>query len=440
MQYFINRDGEEFGPYETQEVLDHLKAGTLRYDDRAWHEGMSDWKPLAEALGLLDRPPAEQTAPAAKIVRAVPRQPAPVYRPPSASAPVAGKTAGSKNLLIAGAALCVIAIVAGYTLGKGSRGNNTVPSPQAANQPSQPAPASSDWLKDSEKNAPAPASTVEAKPASTPDEPAAPTTPAIAATQPGGPGADASAIAQAAPQETPVATAPPEPPVAESAPARPVPPAPAATAPTYAQAAPARAATPRTLPMALPTPWVAPQPAVPVAQPFVPVAPAAGDPNKHSVTLEVKSLTAGSGAATTSGQYVYGSSTTYTKAQKINIHVRNLKHEPDEVEVEWFFFGKPATGNKRFMYDKGIKKLAIKAGGWEDTQVTSKELESKVYNYDTTNQYKRGQKAEGWIVRVKAGEKIIALQASSATLEDLAKNPGEFESVLKAPVPPGLSD
>jgi hypothetical protein len=48
MDIFILRAGQETGPYTPHEVHDRLASGRLTSQDLGWHEGESDWKPLAE--------------------------------------------------------------------------------------------------------------------------------------------------------------------------------------------------------------------------------------------------------------------------------------------------------------------------------------------------------------------------------------------------------
>jgi len=44
--YMVMRGETQYGPYTLQVLKDYLAAGTLRYDDMAWREGMRDWQPL----------------------------------------------------------------------------------------------------------------------------------------------------------------------------------------------------------------------------------------------------------------------------------------------------------------------------------------------------------------------------------------------------------
>jgi hypothetical protein len=46
MEVFIQRDGQQFGPYTVDEVNDFLESGELLPDDLAWYEGAVEWLPL----------------------------------------------------------------------------------------------------------------------------------------------------------------------------------------------------------------------------------------------------------------------------------------------------------------------------------------------------------------------------------------------------------
>jgi len=52
MEYFVNRDGREEGPLSLEEINQRLAEGTMSPTDSAWHEGMSEWKPLETLEGV----------------------------------------------------------------------------------------------------------------------------------------------------------------------------------------------------------------------------------------------------------------------------------------------------------------------------------------------------------------------------------------------------
>jgi len=52
MEIFINREGEQHGPYTLDGAREYLLAGQLQAEDLAWHEGLSEWTTLGELLGV----------------------------------------------------------------------------------------------------------------------------------------------------------------------------------------------------------------------------------------------------------------------------------------------------------------------------------------------------------------------------------------------------
>ena len=52
MQIYVHRHGQQLGPYSAEEVRQYLADGDLSADDLAWHEGATDWIPLAQIEGV----------------------------------------------------------------------------------------------------------------------------------------------------------------------------------------------------------------------------------------------------------------------------------------------------------------------------------------------------------------------------------------------------
>ncbi len=55
MLIYITRDGESGGPYEVERAQYLWQAGDLLTSDYAYHEGLSEWKPLPEVLAAIPR-------------------------------------------------------------------------------------------------------------------------------------------------------------------------------------------------------------------------------------------------------------------------------------------------------------------------------------------------------------------------------------------------
>jgi hypothetical protein len=61
MDFLIHHDGREIGPYSESEVRSRLISGAITSSDLAWHEGASDWAPLASFVQFATIP--RQTPP-----------------------------------------------------------------------------------------------------------------------------------------------------------------------------------------------------------------------------------------------------------------------------------------------------------------------------------------------------------------------------------------
>jgi len=130
-----------------------------------------------------------------------------------------------------------------------------------------------------------------------------------------------------------------------------------------------------------------------------------------------------------SGNY----SQTKTSSRLLNVNVRNMSPAPGDFEVEWYFFGKPANGSGRFLYDKGSKRVTLAPNAFEKVPIESKELSNHTvrdyYAYSYT--YSSGDKADGWIIRVKVGDDVVRVKGSNALLEQLAQDPEAFAKATK---------
>ena len=123
-------------------------------------------------------------------------------------------------------------------------------------------------------------------------------------------------------------------------------------------------------------------------------------------------------------------SQTKTSSRELSITARNMSALPGEFEIEWYFFGKPASGSGRFLYDKGSKKLTLAPNASEKFAIDSKELSNHTtrgdYYYYYGYTYNSGDKADGWVIRAKVGEEVVRVKASNAVLEQLTANAEAF--------------
>jgi hypothetical protein len=52
MQIYLGKNGEKRGPFSPEEVKAKLTNGQISTFDLAWHEGMTEWKPLGSLAGI----------------------------------------------------------------------------------------------------------------------------------------------------------------------------------------------------------------------------------------------------------------------------------------------------------------------------------------------------------------------------------------------------
>ena len=61
MDIYINKDGQQYGPYTLDQVNEYLAQGSLQTTDPAWHDGLAEWCPLSQIAGVVD--PSSPTPP-----------------------------------------------------------------------------------------------------------------------------------------------------------------------------------------------------------------------------------------------------------------------------------------------------------------------------------------------------------------------------------------
>ena len=77
MDIYINRGGQQGGPYSLDKINECLKQGSLQSTDLAFHEGLSDWIPLSQVDGVIivGASPVQSTATKHEEVAAVAPKP-----------------------------------------------------------------------------------------------------------------------------------------------------------------------------------------------------------------------------------------------------------------------------------------------------------------------------------------------------------------------------
>ena len=61
MDIYINKDGQQYGPYKLDQVNEYLAQGSFQATDPAWSDGLANWCPLNQIAGVVD--PSSPTPP-----------------------------------------------------------------------------------------------------------------------------------------------------------------------------------------------------------------------------------------------------------------------------------------------------------------------------------------------------------------------------------------
>jgi len=54
MAIFVNKDGQQYGPYELNDLAGYVSQGSFAFTDLCWQDGWEDWQPLSS---IISRPP-----------------------------------------------------------------------------------------------------------------------------------------------------------------------------------------------------------------------------------------------------------------------------------------------------------------------------------------------------------------------------------------------
>jgi hypothetical protein len=75
MQIFVQKNGQQLGPYSFDQVNEYLAQGSLLATDPAWHDELTGWTPLNQIVGVVD--PGSPAPPAFNPATFNPNAPAP---------------------------------------------------------------------------------------------------------------------------------------------------------------------------------------------------------------------------------------------------------------------------------------------------------------------------------------------------------------------------
>ena len=69
MEFFIHREGIDYGPFSADEVKSQLRAGSILPTDYIWHEGQSDWALVSSLEEFAGHRPPPPRLPLAQTIR-----------------------------------------------------------------------------------------------------------------------------------------------------------------------------------------------------------------------------------------------------------------------------------------------------------------------------------------------------------------------------------
>lgn len=181
--------------------------------------------------------------------------------------------------------------------------------------------------------------------------------------------------------------------------------------------------------------------------------PAQSPGRKHSLSMDVRPISSGGATRSKSnlniheGQqypgYYQTQDQNFSSTRKrgsgvgLAVEVRNLSRFTDQVELEWYFLGKPARGGDLFVFDLGSRPLSVGSASREIVEIESDRLTSTVEktlnfrsgydggfqnNLPSASVKKSGSKVAGWIVRLMADNQVLQVRASSPSLERLGQD------------------
>lgn len=148
------------------------------------------------------------------------------------------------------------------------------------------------------------------------------------------------------------------------------------------------------------------------------------------VYLDVKRLSTSKDSNARTQMHYY-SDKDVNRTVSLGITVKNMSQQEGRVTVEWFFIAKTLNGNLRWIYDKGSDALTMAKTSHTNLVANSKELQATVtesYAYRSQT----GSKPDGYIVRAKMADKVIAVSASSRPLEQAARDEKQIQGMLDA--------
>lgn len=112
----------------------------------------------------------------------------------------------------------------------------------------------------------------------------------------------------------------------------------------------------------------------------------------------------------------------YTRSVCISIFVKGMgKTAP--ATLEWYFIARDLNTGKAWIFDSDKSDITLDSAKPEQLEKTSRDIAASVQNYQALGvKDKAGSRIDGYIVRVMAKDKVVAVDASSRQLEMIGKD------------------
>jgi len=184
----------------------------------------------------------------------------------------------------------------------------------------------------------------------------------------------------------------------------------------------------------------------------------AAQTGQHGISVDVRVVGSGGGTAmktasdTDTGKFIgvggqkltttsYDRKTSQNHRISLEITIRNFAVQPDNVQLEWYFFGEPVHTNREFVFDSSTMPMPLQAGQSQTVNATSKDattsVDQKLVTADgyipITAARESGTKLKGWLVRVVADGKVIRAVGSDQKYENIGMDDRKLQAMKSAP-------
>jgi hypothetical protein len=152
----------------------------------------------------------------------------------------------------------------------------------------------------------------------------------------------------------------------------------------------------------------------------------AGAKIRRSLFIDVKELSSDRSAMS----YGVTSKTRHFQKEKTyQVMVKNSGLE-ESFTIEGYFIAAPAGGEGRRVYDRHSDTATIKGGGLHRVEWSLALSSHTEKTYGTGRTLSRtGLRAEGWIVRIKAGDEVVAIKTSGGVLDSIIRDPAQMAAL-----------